>query len=131
MYITTQQVRVVIDMAQKVSWSTAKRPGSSTVGDCIDDIFLRTEEEQRLLNYLNNLEQELLVELTMLLDYGREYSHHSNDTAFECSLERNDFEKESEKQNISNYLVSHKKNLVLWLDEALKHCNPDSIKRMF
>ena len=73
----------------------------------------------------------MLVELTMLLYYGREYCHHSNDTDFECSLERNGFEKESVKQNISNYLISHKKNFALWLDEALKHCNPDSIKRMF
>lgn len=131
MYITTQQVRVVIDLAQKVSWSSARRPGSSRIGDCIDDIFQRTEEEQRLLNYLNKLERELLVELTMLLDYGMEYCHHSSDADFVCSLERNGFEKESKKENISNYLISHKKNLALWLDEALKHCNPDSIKRMF
>ena len=82
---------------------------------------------QELKEYLLGFELEQIHDIAQLMSFGREWFRNDNVDTFFTSIDeyKNDYRHLTDKE-LAVHQLTEKKYLGEWLQEALKHYNPDN-----
>lgn len=130
MLITKSQVEQVIKLATKAH--SFSNTGSSHAGEGLDEILNPSKDEkwncrQELKEYLLGFEIKQILDMAQLMAFGRDWFRNRDIENFFTSIDEyeNDYRHLTDKE-LAVHQMTEKKYLAEWLQEALKHYNPDN-----
>lgn len=139
-------MRISVEEIKKVASLHCKMRGL-TKKDALNYVFTQEKDEyyyarKELIDYLNGLEYEKILELEVLMDFGREWYYHVEPEyddddemptepfyvdIMSCFGNFQQFVGNPEGKDMAILYLIGKAPLAQYLRSALQHCNPDTL----